>query len=140
MELELFVKQRVYKYYWELDINCATTMLKVLAEFFEIELNPQVIDSAVGLHGAGGYGAQCGLVEGTLMFLGIWGKQKALTEERIIELCKEFAQRFEEEFGSLQCRILRPEGFKPDNPPHLGEPLTNRAIHFSINFIKNKEK
>lgn len=32
-------------------------------------IEPQVIWSAAGLHGAGGYRAQCGLAEGTFMFI-----------------------------------------------------------------------
>jgi len=32
---------------------------------------PQLLDAAVGMHGAGKYGAQCGLVEGSLMFIGL---------------------------------------------------------------------
>lgn len=33
-------------------------------DHFGIEYGPHVLDAAIGLHGAGGFGAQCGLVEG----------------------------------------------------------------------------
>ena len=135
MKTEEFVKTRVFKYYWKDDINCATTTLKILSEVFEIELNKQVIDAAIGMHGAGKYGAQCGLVEGTLMFLGIFGRENNIPDNIIVDSCREFANQFENEFNSLQCSILRPEGFHPDNPPHLCEPLTCKAVEFSINFI-----
>ncbi len=68
------IRQRVSKSYWEQDRNCATTALSVLSEIFGIELHSQTIDSALAMHGAGKYGAQCGLVEGALMFMGIWGR------------------------------------------------------------------
>ena len=135
MKTEEFVKTRVFKYYWKDDINCATTTLKILSEVFEIELNKQVIDAAIGMHGAGKYGAQCGLVEGTLMFLGIFGRENNIPDNIIVDSCREFADQFENKFKSLQCSILRPEGFHPDNPPHLCEPLTCKAVEFSINFI-----
>ena len=135
MKTEEFVKTRVFKYYWKDDINCATTTLKILSEVFEIELNKQVIDAAIGMHGAGKYGAQCGLVEGTLMFLGIFGRENNIPDNIIVDSCREFANQFENKFKSLQCSILRPEGFHPDNPPHLCEPLTCKAVEFSINFI-----
>ncbi len=135
MKTEEFVKTRVFKYYWKDDINCATTTLKILSEVFEIELNKQVIDAAIGMHGAGKYGAQCGVVEGTLMFLGIFGRENNIPDNIIVDSCREFANQFENEFNSLQCSILRPEGFHPDNPPHLCEPLTCKAVEFSINFI-----
>ena len=53
MQLEEFVGKRVHDYYWQQDLNCATTTLKILSEKFEIPLNKQVIDAAIGMHGAG---------------------------------------------------------------------------------------
>lgn len=133
-----FIEQKVKTYYWQDDINCATTMIKVLAEIFDIEIHPQVIQSAVGMHGAGEYGAQCGLVEGLLMFLGIYGREKGLDENSIIQLCNKFANAFELKYTSLLCKELRPEGFKEENPPHLCEGFTSNAIQFAKEFIENE--
>ena len=135
MKTDEFVKRKVTKYYWKDDINCATTTLKILSEAFEIELNKQIIDAAIGMHGAGEYGAQCGLVEGTLMFLGIFGRENNIPDNIIVDSCREFTKQFENKFNSLQCSILRPEGFHPDNPPHICEPITCQGVEFSINFI-----
>jgi hypothetical protein len=87
------------------------------------------------MHGAGEYGAQFGLVEGTLMFLGIYDRKNGISDEKTAEICREYARQFEGKFTSLQCSILRPEGFKPDNPPHICEVLSIKAIEFSINYI-----
>jgi Putative redox-active protein (C_GCAxxG_C_C) len=129
------IEQRVHHSYWDKDLNCATTMLMILADLFRIDLEAQVIHSAIGMHGAGGYGAQCGLVEGSLMFMGILGKAKGLPDREIISMCKQFAAAFESSFGSLGCAVLRPAGFAPDNPPHLCEELTRRAVAFSYDFL-----
>ena len=137
MTREKFVEARVHEYYWEDDINCATTTLKILSETFAIKLNDQVIDSAIGMHGAGEFGAQCGLVEGTLMFLGIAGRAKGILDENIVKYCQDFARQFEMRFSSLQCGVLRPQGFKPDNPPHLCEGITKEGVAFSIEFVSN---
>jgi len=137
MGTQEYVRQRVKKYYREEDVNCATTMLKILSEKFGIELSGQVIDSARGMHGAGRYGAQCGLVEGALMFLGILGGVRKIPDAGIIEACQMFAKQFERQFSSLSCRVLRPEGFHPGNPPHLCEALTCEAVCFSIEFVQN---
>jgi len=131
------IKSKVHNYYWTDDINCATTTIKILSEVFKIKINQQVIDSALGMHGAGEYGAQCGLVEGALMFLGIFGKFNNISNDTIIKSCKLFAKEYEEKFTSLQCSILRPEGFKEDNPAHICEPLTCNALEFTIKFISN---
>ena len=135
MDLQHFVQERVRNLYWDRDVNCATATLLILSEKFDITLSDQVIDAAVGMHGAGAYGAQCGLVEGALMFLGIIGRSRKIPESDIVNACKEFAAGFEDQFSSLLCSILRPEGFSEKNPPHLCEKFTCEAVCFSIGYI-----
>jgi len=134
--MEKFVNDRVATYFHVNDHNCVRTDLLILAEYFKIELHEQVLNAAVGMHGAGGYRAQCGLVEGTLLFLGILGAEKGVEEEEIVLACYNFGQTYEQEFSSLQCRILRPDGFNDDDPPHLCEGLAARSTAFSIRFIE----
>ena len=134
---EEYIREKVYSYYWDEDVNCATVMLKILAELHDLKLDLQVLQSAIGMHGAGGFGAQCGLVEGSLMFIGIWGKEKGLSTEKIVALCYNFAKDFEQEFGSLLCSKLRPQGFNADNPPHLCEELTNKSVKFTVEYLKD---
>jgi hypothetical protein len=129
------ITERVHAYYHLDELNCVTTTLKILAEKCNLPLAGQVLGAAVGMHGAGGYRAQCGLVEGTLMFLGILGREKGFADQKIIELCCRYAESFEEQFSSLLCRELRPEGFAPDQPPHLCEGLSCRSVEFSAAFI-----
>ena len=129
------IVSKVHRYYWDMDFNCATIMLKILAEVYNIELEQQILDSVIGMHGAGKYRAQCGLVEGMLMFIGIYGRKLNYSEKRIIDLCYNSAAGFEEQFGSLSCRELRPEGFRADNPPHLCEELSVDAVNYAMDFI-----
>lgn len=140
MQLEQFVGERVAYYYWNVDVNCATTMLLTLAELRGMQLQQQVIDSALGMHGAGCFGAQCGLVEGSLMAIGIFGREKGLPPETIVSACYRFAQQFEQQFGSLLCKELRPQGFRPDNPPHLCEEFTKKAVIFSAEYLNRHIK
>ncbi len=135
MDRSELVQQRVHTAYWDHDWNCATTTLLTLSEGFGVSLDRQVLDAALGMHGAGGYRAQCGLVEGGLMFIGILGKAQDVADEVVVQLCYDYAEAFEGRFGSLLCRELRPEGFAPDNPPHLCEDLTRRAILFTWNYL-----
>ena len=137
LKTEEFVHKRVKDYYWRADINCATTNLKILSETFEVALSGQVIDAAVGMHGAGEYGAQCGLVEGTLMFLGMIGRARGIPDDAIVRACKAYAGQFQKRFNSLACAVLRPEGFNPNNPPHLCETFTREAIDFTIAFVSD---
>jgi len=135
VDRQAFVEKRVHTYYWEHDWNCAVTTLRILSEVFDIAVGEQVLDAALGMHGAGEYGAQCGLVEGGLMFLGIAGKAKDLPDQVVVTACRDYAEAFEALFGSLLCRELRPEGFQPGNPDHLCERLTCDAVRFDIRFV-----
>ena len=135
MARQVSIDEKVRQYYWQDDLNCATTTLRILSEIFSVTLSDQVLSAAIGMHGAGRYGAQCGLVEGTLMVLGSVGREHRLPEESIVDQCREFARQFESTFHSLSCSRLRPEGFRKDNPPHICEKLTCTAIEFSRDFV-----
>lgn len=133
--MKKYIKNRVHELYWTHDINCARTTLLCLSELFKIPMEPQTLHSAVGLHGAGGYRAQCGLVEGSLMFIGIYLHTLGKPEEEIVSACYRFASAFEKAFGSLRCSELRPTGFSENDPPHMCEALTCNAIEFACQYL-----
>lgn len=133
------IKERVHELYWKHDVNCARTVLHCLGELFDLTIERQTLDAAVGLHGAGGYGAQCGLVEGALMFIGVYCGNAGKNEKDIAGLCYRYADAFTGAFGSLLCRDLRPGGFAPSDPPHLCESLSCRAVAFAYDFIRRLE-
>lgn len=132
------IEKRVHDLYWKDDINCARTILVCLSELFDLTLEQQTIFSAIGLHGAGGFRAQCGLVEGGLMFIGIYYKHQGKSEAEIASACYEYAQGFTQRFGSLRCYDLRPAGFTQNDQPHMCEKLTCEAVNFAFSFIKER--
>ena len=140
MDVREFVRERITRYYRADEVNCAVATLKILGERFEVDISRQVLDAAVGMNGAGQYRAQCGLVEGAVMFLGVMGREQGLDDDSIMELSRAYAEAFEKRFGSLSCRVLRPEGFDPDNPPHICEPLSVDAVVFDIKFIERLQR
>jgi hypothetical protein len=100
-----------------------------------IVIEPQTMQSAIGLHGAGGYRTQRGLVEGSLMFIGIFFKAKGKSDLEIAASCYEFADTFTNKFKSVTCYNLRPQGFNEIDPPHACEKITGEAIAFAYDFI-----
>lgn len=136
MHYKEFVKAKVSEAYRINDIPCTPTVLAILSEIFGIEINKQTIDASYCLSGGiGGYRAQCGLVNGAVMFIGIIGTNNGYDTDMTWKLCHDYAFEFEKRFGSLICRELRPEGFKEDNPPYLCENITIDSIVFSIQYI-----
>lgn len=88
------------------------------------------------MNGAGRYGAQCGLVEGMLMFLGIWAKAGNRSYEETQRRCKEYAGLFEETFGSFLCSRLRAAAESDArDPDHPCEDLKVRAILLGMQFL-----
>ncbi|NCB50886.1 MAG: C_GCAxxG_C_C family protein [Clostridia bacterium] len=130
------INKHVHDLYWNHDFNCARTMLICLCGFFDVNIEQQTFNAAAGMHGAGRYRAQCGLVEGALMFIGIYFSEKRMPEADIAAICYKFADAFTEKFGSLKCYDLRPGGLNDNDPPHLCEELTCSAVEFTYEFIK----
>jgi hypothetical protein len=137
MIIENRIKEIVHQLYWIENHNCAITTLKVLSEIFDLQLSDQTYDGALGLNGAGNYRAQCGIVEGSLIFIGIIGRRKTLGIDQIQKLCYDFAKDFEMQNKSLLCKNLRPQRFSKDNPLHLCEELTVDSLLLSIRFIND---
>lgn len=135
--MKKFIFQQVHELYWKYDINCARTTLTCLASCFNMKLKEETLNATIGLHGAGGYRAQCGLVEGGLMFLGIYFHEREKTDVQIASICYDYADEFTKKFGSLKCYVLRPNGFTDQDPPHACEALTCKAILFAYEFIQN---
>ena len=134
MPLKDIISTRVHEYYWKYDYCCAVTSLKMLNELFKAEINTQVLSAAAGLS-AGRNRLQCGLVQGPLMFIGIYYKEKQLEPDEISHICHEYINAFQNEFSSIECKELRPQGFSSDNPPHLCEQITKNAVYFAAEFI-----
>lgn len=130
-----FIAGKVHELYYEYDLNCARTTMQCLSALLDTPVEEQTYTAAVGLFGAGGYRAQCGLVEGALMFIGVYYKALGRSEAEAVRACYSFAEAFEARFGSLRCRELRPGGFNENDPPHLCEKLSCETIEFACRYI-----
>ena len=78
-----YVIKEVHHLYYDKDENCARTTLRCLSNLFSFPVGEDVLASAIGMHGAGFYRAQCGLVEGSLMFIGLYGTAKGSKKDEI---------------------------------------------------------
>ncbi len=140
MDIAEYIAKSVHESYWEKDINCACTTMMVLADLLGITLHEQVLNAGTGMHGAGGFRAQCGLVEGGLMMIGIYLSAEGKGAEEIADACYRYAESFQKRFASLLCRDLRPDGFREDDPPHRCEELTQKTIRFTYQFLVEWKK
>ena len=126
----------IHHLYHDKDFNCAITTLICLGKEFGVDIDQQVLDSAICMNGGGRFRAQCGLVEGVLMFIGIYATQRGMKKKDMMKIAYGFCENFQNRFGSLLCRDLRPGGFQKTDPKHLCEPLTLDTVPFSIDYLK----
>ena len=126
----------IHHLYHDKDFNCAITTLICLGKEFGVDTDQQVLDSAICMNGGGRFRAQCGLVEGVLMFIGIYATQRGMKKKDMMKIAYGFCENFQNRFGSLLCRDLRPGGFQKTDPKHLCEPLTLDTVPFSIDYLK----
>lgn len=133
----MMISEEVHKLYWEEDKNCAMTTLIILCNRHEVELHSSVVDSLTSMPGLGKNGLTCGIVIGAVMFVSLYCKANEVKEADIQKHTNLIVRGFKDEFGSELCSILRPEGFKPTNPPHLCEKLTVKAIEYLDNYVVN---
>jgi C_GCAxxG_C_C family probable redox protein len=134
------ILEKIKLYHHKQKNNCAQTTLKILSETFGIDVCRQVIDSACGLNGGGRYGAQCGLLEGALMFMGIKANKENRDKKYANKVCYAYTEKFKKEFESLLCKDLRPEGFKKGDPPDVCEKIFVKSLNLVIEYIKNETK
>ena len=139
-DVEALVRERVHSLYYDRDVNCARTTMLCLGELLGFHIEEQPYAAAVGMHGAGGFRAQCGLVEGALMMLGAYFGAKGVADGERADMCRRFAGQFRSRFGSLRCLELRPGGFNEWDPPHLCEELTVESILFVYEFMAEEER
>lgn len=139
MNNQEFINEKINLYFCTLEHNCAETVLEMLAEKFDFPLDKQVLDSAAGLNGLGQYRAQCGLIAAAVMFIGIVVQAQNRDKEYTNEICRGLAEAFDTKLGALDCRALRPDGFKEDNPPNLCKPLATQALAVIIDYIEDSD-
>lgn len=61
MNYKEYIWNKVHSLYYQYDMNCARTTLTCLSDLYSFPISADVYTAALGMHGAGGYGAQCDL-------------------------------------------------------------------------------
>lgn len=134
-KIDKLIATRVHDYYWQDGFPCLITSLKILGEKFNIKID-DLVPSLIGLN-AGRNRTQCGLVQGPLLFIGRYGEVKHMSQQQVIDCCHKYIDCFTNEFGDIECRVLRPNGFQAADPPHLCENLTKKAVEYAARFMQD---
>lgn len=104
-------RKAVEKYYDKrYNLNCSETMLYAANEEYSLNLSKDALKIMASFGGGMGVESVCGAITGALGVIGIlFTLEKSHEGDRIKNLSKEFFKRFEEEFGTNNCNLLKKE-------------------------------
>lgn len=103
------------KYYLDMNYNCAETIIRAGNEYYDLGLHDRDMIAFGGFGGGIQTGNTCGAILSAVSVLSMKYIEKNAHESRDIKpvttaLLKEFDNRF----GSILCKDIKPQSFKPD--------------------------
>lgn len=109
------LKDLLPKYYFDLNYNCAETILRAGNDYYELGLH----DNDMKLVAAYGAGIQCGntcgaVLAGAAILSMKYVEAKAHESEDIRPVVVKMMQKFNAVYGSTLCKDIKPQSFKPE--------------------------
>lgn len=89
--------------------NCAETLLNSSNDYYKLDLDSKMFKLMVPFGGGFFSERTCGAFTGGVAALGaIFAEDKPTDNEKLKEITKKWVQAFEKEFGSLDCKDIKP--------------------------------
>ena len=109
------LKDYIGKYYFDGNYNCAETILRAANEYYKLELHDKDM-KIVAAYGAGVQcGAMCGaILSGASVLSMKYVEAKAHESEDIKPVVNSMIRKFSEKYGSLDCKDIKAQSFKPE--------------------------
>lgn len=127
------LRDHAYKYFVEKDFNCAESTLHMMNDEYGLELGEEDFRLVSGFGGGLGCGMTCGVLCADMAALGrLAVKERAHITPGFRELCKEYAEAFQEKLGHGDCSVLKPKYRKDDKVKCL--PLLEAAADLFEKF------
>lgn len=109
------LKDLLPKYYFDRNYNCAETILRAGNEYYNLGLH----DKDMIMVGAFGAGIQCGntcgaVLAGASILSMKYIEAKAHESEDIRPVVNLMMKKFNEAYGSVLCKDIKPQSFKPE--------------------------
>ena len=114
-EGKIMLKDLLPKYYFDQNYNCAETILRAANEYYDLGLHDKDM-ILVGAYGAGiQSGNTCGAVLSVAAVLSLkYVEAKAHESEDIRPVVQKMMRKFNEQYGSILCKDIKPQSFKPE--------------------------
>ena len=114
-EGKIMLKDLLPKYYFDQNYNCAETILRAANKYYDLGLHDKDM-ILVGAYGAGiQSGNTCGAVLSVAAVLSLkYVEAKAHESEDIRPVVQKMMRKFNEKYGSILCKDIKPQSFKPE--------------------------
>ncbi|ABO50930.1 C_GCAxxG_C_C family protein [Desulforamulus reducens MI-1] len=127
--------------YYKEGYNCAEAIFLAFREYLAPELSPELVKLITGFgSGVGHAGCLCGALSGSVMALNMVKGRTSNQEKRdaAYDTVRQFHDRFREQFGSTDCRVLNPHPH--DTPEQLKNCLkiTGGTAKLLMEFLQEK--
>lgn len=138
-------KSETAKYAFNHGYNCAQSVLKPFAGQLEIDVNTALKLSTGFGAGMGRLQGTCGAVTGAYMVLGLkYGQELPddTSKEKVIELIREFTERFKDEHKVTDCRdLLKTDltttpGRQVFDNNNLHDKVCNKCVSTSVTLLE----
>lgn len=106
------MKKQVEEYYIVRDYNCAETTLRLANEKFDLGMTENELKMIGGFGGGMGCQNTCGaLCAGIAAISKMMIEERAHALEGFGDICAEYVNRFEKQFGSTSCAKIKEKNF-----------------------------
>ena len=96
------------EYYLGQNYNCAESILRSANDRLNLGLDEKALKMVAGCGGGFGSGGTCGTLCASIAVLSLlFVDKKAHETEGLREKCIEFYHRFESQWGSVDCRVIK---------------------------------
>ena len=109
------LKDHYEKYYFDQNYNCAETMIRAANDYYDLQLHDRDMIMTGG-YGAGiQTGNTCGAILSAVSVLSMkYIEKKAHESDDIRPVTTALIRKFNERYGSVLCRDIKPQSFKPE--------------------------
>ncbi len=109
------LKDLYEKYYYDMNYNCAETIIRAGNEYYDLGLHDRDMIAFAGFGAGIQTGNTCGAILAAVSVLSMKYVEKNAHESKDIKpVTISLIQEFNKRYGSVLCKDIKPQSFKPD--------------------------
>lgn len=109
------LKDLYEKYYYDMNYNCAETIIRAGNEYYDLGLHDRDMIAVAGFGAGIQTGNTCGAILSAVSILSMkYVEKNAHSSVDIKPVTTALIEEFNKRYGSILCKDIKPQAFKPD--------------------------